>query len=82
MNELMKSAVLEKSQVIDESDLVKINAQTLRELTAYYEGGMWLEDYERDERGELPWDLKRGVLSEDGVYHLLLRLQPYMDEER
>lgn len=43
----------------------------LRELIHYYEGGMWLSDYEADERGELPSELKRGVLSQDGVYNLL-----------
>ena len=43
----------------------------LRILVRYYESGAWLKDYERDERGELPADLKRGVLSEDGVYNLL-----------
>lgn len=45
--------------------------QKLRILLRYYEGGAWLKDYERDERGELPADLKRGVLSEDGVHNLL-----------
>ena len=46
-------------------------AQRLQELTDYFENGAWLEDFERDERGELPADLKRGVLSEDAVYDLL-----------
>ncbi len=45
-------------------------------LVRYYEGGAWLSDYERDERGELPKDLKRGVLSEDGVYNLLSEIDP------
>ena len=40
-------------------------------LKEYYESGLWLSDYEADERGELPADLKRGVLSEDGLYNLL-----------
>ena len=43
----------------------------LRALIAYYEGGEWLADYERDERGELPPQLKRGVLAQDAVYDLL-----------
>lgn len=43
----------------------------LTELNAYYTGGQWLADYEADERGELPHDLKRGVLSQDGVFDLL-----------
>ena len=41
------------------------------ELTDYYFGGRWLRDYEADERGELPRDLKRGVLSQDGIWNLL-----------
>lgn len=40
-------------------------------LTRYYEGGQWLKDYELDERGMLPGDLKRGVLAQDAVYDLL-----------
>lgn len=43
----------------------------LEELRRYYEGGQWLLDYQADERGELPRDLKRGVLSQDGVWNLL-----------
>ena len=41
------------------------------ELPAYYESGQWLKDYEADERGELPPTLKRGVLSQDGLWELL-----------
>lgn len=41
------------------------------ELLEYYLGGQWLRDHETDERGELPRDLKRGVLSEDGVWNLI-----------
>ena len=43
----------------------------IKELENYQESGQWLLDYECDERGELPSDLKRGVLSEDMLYHLL-----------
>ncbi len=43
----------------------------LQELTHYYESGQWLQDYESDERGELPADFKRGVLSQDTLYDLL-----------
>lgn len=42
------------------------------ELLAYY-GGDWLKDYDDDEAGKLPKDLKRGVLSQDGVYDLLTK---------
>lgn len=40
-------------------------------LNDYIDSGLWMMDYECDERGELPPDLKRGVLSEDAIYDLL-----------
>ena len=40
-------------------------------LEEYYTSGEWRSDYEADEAGLLPSDLKRGVLSQDGVYDLL-----------
>lgn len=49
-------------------------SEQLDELREYYEGGLWLSDYEADERGELPPELKRGVMSEDGVYNFLCEL--------
>ena len=45
----------------------------LRELEAYYTGPLWKEDFADDEAGRLPPDLKRGVLSEDGIWNLLER---------
>ena len=43
----------------------------VKELAAYYEDDDWREDFEADEAGRLPADLKRGVLSEDGIYDVL-----------
>lgn len=45
--------------------------EKLRLLEAYYTSGEWRDDYEADERRELPPDLKRGVLSQDALYDLL-----------
>ncbi len=47
----------------------------LQELIEYYENGQWMADYKADEAGLLPRDLKRGVLSEDGVYNLLFEIE-------
>jgi len=44
---------------------------SLQVLVQYYEGGQWQNDYELDEAGMLPKDLKRGVLSQDGLYDLI-----------
>ncbi|MBP5469595.1 MAG: DUF4298 domain-containing protein [Candidatus Riflebacteria bacterium] len=43
----------------------------IKELQNYYENGNWMEDFKDDEAGKLPKDLKRGVLSEDGIYNFL-----------
>lgn len=52
------------------------------ELSAYYESDLWMEDYEADEAGALPADLKRGVLSEDGLYNLLAEYEGLVEELR
>ena len=54
---------------------VSPDPEDLRELTDYYESPLWREDFEADEQGLLPQGLKRGVLSEDGLYNLLDRLR-------
>ena len=47
-------------------------AQTrYRTLSDYYGSELWMKDYEDDEAGKLPKDLKRGVLSEDAAYDLI-----------
>ena len=44
-------------------------------LEEYYTSGEWRADYEADEAGLFPADLKRGVLSQDGVFDLLALLR-------
>ena len=51
-------------------DRLSIQAD-VQELASYYESDLWMEDYEADEAGTLTADMKRGVLSEDGLYNLL-----------
>ena len=40
-------------------------------LASYYGSDDWKQDFAADEAGLLPKDLKRGVLSEDGIWNLL-----------
>lgn len=49
----------------------RMNAPEFPMLAAYMDSGEWLQDYEADEAGLLPADLKRGVLSQDALYNLL-----------
>ncbi len=44
----------------------------LNELSAYYGSTQWMRDREADENGKLPQELKRGVLSEDLAYDLIV----------
>ncbi|MBR6597364.1 MAG: DUF4298 domain-containing protein [Paludibacteraceae bacterium] len=46
----------------------------ISELEDYYKTN-WHADFEADEEGKLPADLKRGVLSEDGLWDLLEEYQ-------
>lgn len=43
----------------------------IQELDDYYTGPAWKEDLAADEAGMLPAGLRRGVLSEDGIYNVL-----------
>lgn len=43
----------------------------VEQLSEYYQSGQWMDDFTADEEGLLPRDLKRGVLSEDGIDELL-----------
>lgn len=45
--------------------------QAIAALDKYYGSEEWRQDYADDEAGLLPADLKRGVLSEDGIWNLL-----------
>ena len=47
----------------------------LQELDEYYGSVIWFQDYNADLAGELPEDLKRGVLTEDGIYDVLMDYQ-------
>ena len=44
-------------------------------LEKYLDSKQWRADFEADEAGKLPADMPRGVLSEDGLYNLLNRVE-------
>lgn len=62
------AAVMELSAALDKYEAVQ---EDLKVLDAYYGSEEWKQDYADDEAGRLPADLKRGVLSEDGIWNLL-----------
>lgn len=56
--------------ILQDAELRKM----INELGGYMSNGLWRHDFECDERGELPRDLKRGVLSEDALYNLICEI--------
>jgi len=58
---------------IKDGSAVSLNAvkEDIAELSKYYGSELWKLDFAADEAGNLPPDLKRGVLSEDGIWNLL-----------
>ena len=47
--------------------------EDIKSLSEYYKKE-WKEDYEADEQGKIPKDLKRGVLSQDTLFDLFEKL--------
>ncbi len=43
--------------------------EDMKILSSYY-SNEWKKDYEADEQGKIPKDLKRGVLGQDTLYNL------------
>ena len=56
------------------SELEKLHPD-IKDLLAYYGSREWFDDLEADNKGELPADLRRGVLSEDAVYDLISKIR-------
>ena len=63
--------IAEMEELFEKISEQKGSKEDLKKLEAYYTGAEWRFDFELDEAGLLPADLKHGVLSEDGIYNLL-----------
>ena len=67
-------ALLDKAEAARREGRSKMDPELdrcIEELKLYYDSSEWKADFAADERGELPSGLKRGVLSEDGIYNIL-----------
>ncbi len=62
------SALKRLYSAIDKYDEAKAD---IAALASYYGSNDWKQDFAADEAGLLPKNLKRGVLSEDGIWNLL-----------
>ena len=73
--ENMEKILDESLSLIDDmnalSAKLKKHDEKYRELMEYYYSDERNKDLEDDENGLLPPDLKRGVLSEDGIWNMI-----------
>lgn len=72
-DQLQKAEAQDAAMIFVDASLKNL----LQVLQQYYEGGEWLKDYELDEKGLLPQELKRGILAQDEVYNFLERIQNF-----
>ncbi|MBR2750617.1 MAG: DUF4298 domain-containing protein [Lachnospiraceae bacterium] len=63
--------ITEMEEIFERVTSGKGAPEDLKKLEKYYTGVDWKKDFALDEAGLLPANLKRGVLSEDGIYNLL-----------
>ena len=65
-------AVAELSAALDKYQAAQ---EAIATLSAYYGSNEWKQDFADDEADLLPAGLKRGVLSEDGIWNLLAEVR-------
>ncbi|MDO4633006.1 MAG: DUF4298 domain-containing protein [Eubacteriales bacterium] len=65
---------LNKENPVSEDLAQELRAQ-IKELQDYYEGAEWLEDFDAEQRGEFPRNMKRGILAEDTLYDLICEME-------
>ena len=66
--DFVSESIMELPTTLDKYDKIQ---EAIATLSDYYSSNEWKQDYADDEVGLLPKDLKRGVLSEDGIWNLL-----------
>ena len=66
--DFVSESIMELPIALDKYEKIQ---ETIATLSDYYSSDEWKQDYADDEAGLLPKDLKRGVLSEDGIWNLL-----------
>jgi len=66
--EYASAAVKELSVALEKYEEAR---EAIRTLDKYLGSRQWKQDCKADEEGKLPKELKRGVLSEDGIWNVL-----------
>lgn len=71
MESHLDTALAAISELTTALDHFEAAQKAIAELDDYYGSDLWKQDYDADREGRLPDGLKRGVLSEDGIWDML-----------
>lgn len=71
MEQMLNDATAALSQMHKALERYEAAQHSIALLAAYMGSDEWRQDLSDDERGLLPPDIKRGELSEDGIWNLL-----------
>ena len=71
MEQILVDSKRRLAKLEESLDAFVAGQKNIKKLEDYYHSNLWRGDFEADERGELPEDLKRGVLSEDEIFNLI-----------
>ena len=80
MEALLDQAEAALKAMDDAKERLDQMGDTFLRLADYYTSPDWRRDFEADEQGRLPKDLKRGVLSEDAVWNVLTRYGAWTED--
>lgn len=75
MEQLFDRASEAVAELLAALDKYQTAQEAIATLSAYYGSNEWKQDFADDEAGLLPAGLKRGVLSEDGLWNLLAEVR-------
>ena len=71
MERRLEEATAAVGQMEEALERYEAAQEAVEMLAGYLDSEEWRRDFADDEKGLLPHDLKRGVLSEDGIWNLL-----------
>ena len=78
MSEAFRRLSKVAASLADGAEELKSLAPDVDRLKDYISSGLWLKDFEADERREIGPEVDRSVLSEDGLYNLMEDLDDLM----
>ncbi len=79
MESILEEALRRMDKAEEVPEALLAYQSEIKKLDVYYSSQDWKDDFALDEDGRLPKDLKRGVLSEDGIYDALERNKELME---